>query len=307
MRAAQLHRARASSMRTSTSWPAASRRAACSCGRRAAATTFVERVARVRRHRAARAPGLPAGTGTTRRGAAHCPRRGWIDAVTPDHPVWVNRLDGHMALANAAALAAAGVTRTPRTSRAARSSATPGADPTGLLRDNAMAPGRARGPAAWRRAAGPRPGRRHAPRGRAGCHLASTTWATFEDLAVFERAHAAGRLRTRIYAAVPLARWARLRDHMAATAPGPGRARRRRGCASAPSRDSWTARSGSHTAAFEEPFTDAPDDRGLLVNSEATSTQWIAAADRAGAAGGGARHRRPRQPPAARHLRPRGA
>ncbi len=24
------------------------------------------------------------------------PRRDWIDAVTPNHPVWINRLDGHM-------------------------------------------------------------------------------------------------------------------------------------------------------------------------------------------------------------------
>ena len=39
------------------------------------------------------------------------PRRDWIDAATPDHPVWVNRLDGHMALANSAALGAAGVIR----------------------------------------------------------------------------------------------------------------------------------------------------------------------------------------------------
>ncbi len=39
------------------------------------------------------------------------PARAWIDAVTPDHPVWVNRLDGHMALANSVALLAAGVTR----------------------------------------------------------------------------------------------------------------------------------------------------------------------------------------------------
>lgn len=37
------------------------------------------------------------------------PERSWIDSVTPDHPVWVNRLDGHMALANSAALRAAGV------------------------------------------------------------------------------------------------------------------------------------------------------------------------------------------------------
>ena len=39
------------------------------------------------------------------------PRRDWIDKLTPNNPVWVNRLDGHMSLANSAALKAAGVTR----------------------------------------------------------------------------------------------------------------------------------------------------------------------------------------------------
>ena len=49
---------------------------------------------------------------------APLPRREWIDSVTPSNPVFVSRLDGHMALANSAALRAAGITRaTPRTSR----------------------------------------------------------------------------------------------------------------------------------------------------------------------------------------------
>src|SRR5881628_186085 len=39
------------------------------------------------------------------------PRHEWIDSVTPANPVFVNRLDGHEALANAAALRAGGVTR----------------------------------------------------------------------------------------------------------------------------------------------------------------------------------------------------
>ena len=32
------------------------------------------------------------------------PDRAWIDAVTSHHPVWIQRLDGHMALANSAAM-----------------------------------------------------------------------------------------------------------------------------------------------------------------------------------------------------------
>jgi predicted amidohydrolase YtcJ len=42
------------------------------------------------------------------------PRRDWIDSVTPNNPVWINRLDGHMALANSAALRAARITSTSR-------------------------------------------------------------------------------------------------------------------------------------------------------------------------------------------------
>ena len=34
-----------------------------------------------------------------------------IDAVTPDHPVFIDRLDGHMALANSLAMRLAGVTK----------------------------------------------------------------------------------------------------------------------------------------------------------------------------------------------------
>jgi predicted amidohydrolase YtcJ len=40
---------------------------------------------------------------------AALPTHQLIDAVTPDHPVFVNRLDGHMALANAAAMKLAGI------------------------------------------------------------------------------------------------------------------------------------------------------------------------------------------------------
>ena len=75
------------------------------------AKTRDEFVARI----AAFAKTVPAGTWITGGDWDHqlwggeLPRREWIDAVTPDHPVWVNRLDGHMALANSAALRAAGV------------------------------------------------------------------------------------------------------------------------------------------------------------------------------------------------------
>src|SRR5215210_3574687 len=40
------------------------------------------------------------------------PTRQWIDDVSNGHPVWINRLDGHMAFANGAALSAANDTTT---------------------------------------------------------------------------------------------------------------------------------------------------------------------------------------------------
>jgi predicted amidohydrolase YtcJ len=65
------------------------------------------------------------------------PTRQMIDAATPDHPVWVQRLDGHMALANSLALRLAGITRDtpdPDGGTIVRDAA---GEPTGVLKDNA--------------------------------------------------------------------------------------------------------------------------------------------------------------------------
>jgi hypothetical protein len=99
---------------------------------------------------------------------------------------------------------------------------------------------------------------------------------TWGDLRVFRRARAAGRLRTRISAAVPLGSWADLRDSVAAHGRG----------------DEWLrigglkgfvdGSLGSHTAAMHEPFTDAPADSGLLVTPPEDLYEWTKEADRAG-------------------------
>ncbi|MDX1408651.1 MAG: amidohydrolase family protein, partial [Saprospiraceae bacterium] len=67
------------------------------------------------------------------------PMRDWIDSVTTDHPVFVSRLDGHMALVNTAALEVAGVTD--NVAAVAGGTIVRDADgrPTGILKDNAMA------------------------------------------------------------------------------------------------------------------------------------------------------------------------
>jgi len=99
---------------------------------------------------------------------------------------------------------------------------------------------------------------------------------SWDDLATFERAHRANRLRTRIYAAVPLATWERLRDTVAARGRG----------------DLWLrigglkgfvdGSLGSHTAAMLHPFTDAPADSGFFVTPPEELYRWTSGADRAG-------------------------
>ena len=66
------------------------------------------------------------------------PTRDWIDAVTPDHPVWINRLDGHMALANTRALALANITRDTADVDGGTIVRDANGDATGVFKDNAM-------------------------------------------------------------------------------------------------------------------------------------------------------------------------
>jgi predicted amidohydrolase YtcJ len=209
------------------------------------------------------------------------PTREWIDAATPKHPVWVNRLDGHMALANSAALQAAGVTRTTAAVAGGEIVRDMHGNPTGLLKDNAMAlvdrvvpePSdvmRDRALAAAMKYV--------AEQGVTSVH----NMGSWTDLQTFARARRAGALGTRIYAVVPLADWEHLRDAVARKDYGGSDGRG----------DEWLrigglkgfvdGSLGSHTAAFNEPFDDAPADRGLLVNPPDDLYRWISGADKAG-------------------------
>jgi predicted amidohydrolase YtcJ len=105
---------------------------------------------------------------------------------------------------------------------------------------------------------------------------------SWDDLATFARARKANTLSTRIYGVVPLADWARLRDVVGRREHGGEDGRG----------DEWLrvgglkgfvdGSLGSHTAAFHQPFDDAPKDKGLLVNTPEDLYSWIAGADKAG-------------------------
>ncbi len=68
---------------------------------------------------------------------APLPTRQLIDPVTPDNPVLVNRLDGHMSLANSQALKLAGISRNTRDPEGGTVVRDASGEPTGVLKDAA--------------------------------------------------------------------------------------------------------------------------------------------------------------------------
>ena len=203
------------------------------------------------------------------------PHRRWIDELTPEHPVWVNRLDGHMALANSLALEAAGITRATGDVEGGAIERDPAGEPTGLLKDNAMGlvdrvvppPGEEMSLRALDAAM-----RYVAARGVTSVHH----MGSFDDLEVFRKAQSQSGLGTRIYAAVPLAEWERLRDLVAAEGKGD------RSLFWGVLKGFVDGSLGSHTAAFHAPYDDQPSDRGFFVTTEDDLYRWISGADSAG-------------------------
>jgi predicted amidohydrolase YtcJ len=206
------------------------------------------------------------------------PQHQWIDSVTPDNPVFVNRLDGHEALANAAALRAAGVTKdtpTPPGGEILRDPRT--GEPTGIFKDGAL-------DVIGRAVPEPSPERRDSALARALAHAArlgvtgtanmSASWA---DLASYRRLERAGKLTLRVALYLPLEEWRAVADSV-----------HRAGIAG----DAWVkigglkgfmdGSAGSRTAYFFDPYSDSAGYYGLLQHPEADMRRWIGGADSAG-------------------------
>lgn len=66
------------------------------------------------------------------------PNKNWIDSSTKDNPVFVIRLDGHMALVNSAALAKAGITKYTKAPEGGTIEKDENGELTGILKGNAL-------------------------------------------------------------------------------------------------------------------------------------------------------------------------
>ncbi|HEX4627946.1 MAG TPA: amidohydrolase family protein, partial [Gemmatimonadales bacterium] len=149
------------------------------------------------------------------------PRHEWIDSVTLSNPLFVNRLDGHEALANAVALRAAGVTRetpTPSGGEILRDAKT--GDPTGIFKDRAL-------DVIGRVVPEPSTERRDSALARAlataaslGVTATAHMFASWADLASYRRLERAGRLTIRVAVYLPLESWSAVADTVARSGQG---------------------------------------------------------------------------------------
>ncbi len=198
-----------------------------------------------------------------------------IDAGTLDNPVFVQRLDGHMAVANAAAMKLAGITRDTPSPAGGTIVKDASGEPTGVFKDNAMD--------LVTRAIPPASLDETIEKARAALkHAASLGVTTVQDmtasateLRAYTALRASGELTARIYS---------IQNHDiegltdAGIATGFG--------------DDWIriggqklfadGSMGSGTAAFFDPYADDPSTSGLLLHTPAALEQAIFAADAAG-------------------------
>lgn len=210
---------------------------------------------------------------------AHLPTKELIDPVTPDNPVAVERLDGHMVLANSAALRLAGIdkhTQDPPGGVIVRDPKTE--EPTGILKDAAVSLVESKypPPTAAEYDAALDAALREAAENGVTSIADITTW---DQWPVYRRFREAGKLTVHVYARTPLSEWERQRD--AVDRFGRGDAWLRFGGFKAFMDGSL----GSTTAYFFQPYADAPGTSGLLRPDnvpEGKMRDKIIAADAAG-------------------------
>jgi predicted amidohydrolase YtcJ len=208
---------------------------------------------------------------------APLPTKELIDAFTPDRAVFVNRLDGHMALANSHTLRLAGVTRDtkdPPGGEIVRDPST--GEPTGVLKDAAMS-------FVWKVAPESSFEERLEAGRAATAHAAEHGVTSVQDMSagddvgVYQTLLERGELKTRVYAVSPLPDWQRLSRVGVRRAFGSDMLRV--GGLKGFSDGSL----GSTTALFFEPYLDAPNTSGLGDGfAEGEMQKFVEGADRAG-------------------------
>jgi len=206
------------------------------------------------------------------------PARSWIDSVTGNHPLFVNRSDGHMALANSLALKIAVVDNKTKVPAGGEMPKDASGEFTGVFKDEAMN---------LIYKVIPDPTEKELDEYlNAAIHHAFENGVTqvhdmgsyggWLDLATYRRNYQNKKLDLRIYSFVPLSTWARLDSFCKKEGKGDDMLR-------------WGGLKGfmdgslgSTTAWFYQPFLDNPKSSGLYVTDTTKMHDWVLAADSAG-------------------------
>ncbi|MGP1994378.1 amidohydrolase [Zobellia laminariae] len=193
------------------------------------------------------------------------PSKEWIDEFTTDNPVAIYRMDGHMILANSAALKIAGIDRnTPDVENGEIVKDSEG-NPTGILKSKAMYLVLNKIPVLSI-------SEKEAAINAAQNYLLSQGVTTIHDVdslggfEVAQKMYTNNKLKVRMFTADPLYRW----ESVSKTDKS----------------EKWLKNGllkgfvdgslGSHTAAFNEPYSDKLDDNGLfIVNEDSLFSQII--------------------------------
>jgi len=207
---------------------------------------------------------------------APLPHHDWVDSVTPNNPVYVYRLDGHMALANAAAMRVAKITRATRDPVGGEIPRDARGEPIGIFKDNAGNLIEAAIPASSAEQQDSALARALAHAASLGVTATGNMSASWANLAAYKRMERAGRMTLRVSLYLPIDDWHTVADSV-----------RRHGAG-----DDWVriggvkgymdGSAGSRTAFFFEPFSDSAGYRGLMRQPESDMRAWVGAADSAG-------------------------
>lgn len=206
------------------------------------------------------------------------PRKEWIDSVTARNPVFVNRLDGHMALVNSLAMKLAGITKSTPEVPGGTIVRDAAGNPAGVLKDEAMS-------LVYKVIPDASDTEMDEALQRAMDHAVSlgvtqvhdvSSMGGWPDLNTFRRVRSAGKLKLRVYSMVPISTWEKMADYVRQNGRGDDWLR-------------WGALKGfvdgslgSTTAWFYDPYLDEPNTSGLLVNDTLQLRDWILKADSAG-------------------------
>src|SRR5215469_1315011 len=210
---------------------------------------------------------------------AELPTHEWIDAATPDNPVFIERHDGHESLANALAMKLANVTADTKAPAGGDIVRDPKGSPTGIFKDAAQA-------LIGRAIPEPTPAARIKAAKRALEYAASLGVTSLQDMVpaygdieAYAVLAERGELTARIYAAPTETRW---RDQARI---GVRRAFGSEFLRIGAVKGFADGSLGSTTAYFFQPYVDAPNSRGLLsdeMQPVSAMRERLTGADKAG-------------------------